>query len=362
MLASQGSRIVEKALCAKESLQGKFFNDPKLTIEYSNCSPYVVHAPDIPTRPLGSNVPSGPVSVSQADDSIISVEVRISPRRKHRSGHDESPRAIECKNGLLSYVDRDIGLSHYLQFVEDEKGTVAGVLSSDDWDHVSCYFKQLISSDDNGDDLLGKIASNMKEKFDKYWVCLQDWIQSVSQPVSIEKDIDVLKKLEQARDKQLGGKLGTRVSSMNFPGSTQASLFISLFFPICRFMYLPLLASASLSSSCYDWIPGVINCAYRKRLHKLTDHYPDAAVGFNIFSFLPDTENDYASYTESLRYLSSNDRAWVAEFTEGTTLLLVPTSNFLKKVLKVDGQTRIYGVVLKYVHHIPRWHILATRV
>ncbi|PHU14312.1 Flowering time control protein FPA [Capsicum chinense] len=213
-------RIVEKALCAKESLQGKFSNDPKLTVEYSNCSPYVMHAPDIPTRPLGSNVPSGPVTVSQAYDSIISVEATISPRRKHRSGHDESP----------------------------------------------------------------------------------------------------------------------------------------------RFMYLPLLASASLSSSCYDWIPGVINCAYRKRLHKLTDHYPDAAVGFNIFSFLPDTENDYASYTESLRYLSSNDRAWVAEFAEGTTLLLVPTSNFLKKVLKVEGQTRIYGVVLKYVHHIPRWHILATRV
>ncbi|KAM3252432.1 hypothetical protein P3L10_006502 [Capsicum annuum] len=70
-------------------------------------------------------------------------------------------RAIECEHEFLSYVDRDIGLSHYLQFIEDEKGTVAGALSSDDWDH-------LISSDDDGDDLLGKIASNMKEKFDKY--------------------------------------------------------------------------------------------------------------------------------------------------------------------------------------------------
>ncbi|XP_047255752.1 zinc finger BED domain-containing protein RICESLEEPER 2-like isoform X1 [Capsicum annuum] len=78
-------------------------------------------------------------------------------------------RAIECENGFLSYVDRDIGLSHYLQFIEDEEGTVAGALSSDDWDHVSCYLKQLISSDDDGDDLLGKIASNMKENFDKYW-------------------------------------------------------------------------------------------------------------------------------------------------------------------------------------------------
>ncbi|KAM3303365.1 hypothetical protein P3S67_014395 [Capsicum chacoense] len=113
-------------------------------------------------------------------------------------------RAIECENGFLSYVDRDIGLSHYLQFIEDEEGTVAGALSSDDWDHVkkitnflqifydltkevsgslyvtsnlhflkicqvSCYLKQLISSDDDGDDILGKIATNMKENFDKYW-------------------------------------------------------------------------------------------------------------------------------------------------------------------------------------------------
>ncbi|KAM3338049.1 zinc finger BED domain-containing protein RICESLEEPER 2-like [Capsicum galapagoense] len=71
-------------------------------------------------------------------------------------------RVVECENGLMSYVYCDIGLSHYLQFVEDEERTVVGAFSSDDWDY-------LISSDDNGDDLLGKITSNMKEKFDKYW-------------------------------------------------------------------------------------------------------------------------------------------------------------------------------------------------
>ncbi|KAM3305828.1 zinc finger BED domain-containing protein RICESLEEPER 2-like [Capsicum chacoense] len=113
-------------------------------------------------------------------------------------------RAVECENGLMSYVYRDIGLSHHLQFIEDEEGTIVGAFSSDDWDHVkkitnffqifydltkkvsgslyvtsnlhflkicevSYYLKQLILSDDDGDDLLGKIASNMKKKFDKYW-------------------------------------------------------------------------------------------------------------------------------------------------------------------------------------------------
>ncbi|KAF3619557.1 hypothetical protein FXO38_32863 [Capsicum annuum] len=65
-------------------------------------------------------------------------------------------RAVEWENGLMSYVYRDIGLSHYLRFVEDEE------------ELLSVHFR-LISSDNDGDDLLGKIASNMKEKFDKYW-------------------------------------------------------------------------------------------------------------------------------------------------------------------------------------------------
>ncbi|KAM3204385.1 hypothetical protein P3L10_027794 [Capsicum annuum] len=106
-------------------------------------------------------------------------------------------RTVKCENGLMSYVYPDIGLSHCLRFVEDEEGIVVDAFSSDDWDHVnkitnflqifydltkevsgslyvtsnlhflkiyevSCYLKQLISNDDDGDDLLGKIASNMK--------------------------------------------------------------------------------------------------------------------------------------------------------------------------------------------------------
>ncbi|KAH0634432.1 hypothetical protein KY290_037845 [Solanum tuberosum] len=118
-------------------------------------------------------------------------------------------RAIEFENVFSSYAARDIGLLHYLQFVEDEDGkdehrSVVGALLSDDWDNVrkianflqifydltrevsgshyvtanshflkicevSCYLKQLISSEEDNEDLLGKIASNMREKFDKYW-------------------------------------------------------------------------------------------------------------------------------------------------------------------------------------------------
>ncbi|XP_022761621.1 flowering time control protein FPA-like isoform X2 [Durio zibethinus] len=64
-------------------------------------------------------------------------------------------------------------------------------------------------------------------------------------------------------------------------------------------------------------------------------------------------EDDFASYTEFLRYLGSKNRAGVAKFDDGTTLFLVPPSDFLTKVLKVVGPERLYGVVLKLPPQLP---------
>ncbi|KAL5781156.1 hypothetical protein ACOSP7_006185 [Xanthoceras sorbifolium] len=93
-------------------------------------------------------------------------------------------------------------------------------------------------------------------------------------------------------------------------------------------------------------LPEVVNCSARTGLDMLTKHYAEA-IGFDIVFFLPDSEDDFASYTEFLRYLGSKDRAGVAKFDDGTTLFLVPPSDFLTKVLKVVGPERLYGVVLK---------------
>ena len=65
------------------------------------------------------------------------------------------------------------------------------------------------------------------------------------------------------------------------------------------------------------------------------------------------SEEDFASYTEFLRYLGAKDRAGVAKFDDGTTLFLVPPSDFLYKVLNVVGPERLYGVVLKFPQHAP---------
>lgn len=63
---------------------------------------------------------------------------------------------------------------------------------------------------------------------------------------------------------------------------------------------------------------------------------------------MPDSEDDFASYTEFLRYLGAKNRAGVAKFDDGTTMFLVPPSEFLRKVLKVAGPERLYGLVLKF--------------
>lgn len=84
----------------------------------------------------------------------------------------------------------------------------------------------------------------------------------------------------------------------------------------------------------------------------LTKHYSDA-IGFSIVYFLPDSEADFASYTEFLRYLGAKNRAGVAKFDDGTTLFLVPPSDFLTRVLNVAGPERLYGVVLEFPQAAP---------
>lgn len=84
----------------------------------------------------------------------------------------------------------------------------------------------------------------------------------------------------------------------------------------------------------------------------LSKHYEEAD-GFDIVFFLPDSEDDFASYTEFLQYLRLKNRAGVAKLEDGTTLFLVPPSDFLTQVLKVSGPERLYGVVLKIPQQAP---------
>ncbi|XP_062198686.1 flowering time control protein FPA-like [Phragmites australis] len=119
--------------------------------------------------------------------------------------------------------------------------------------------------------------------------------------------------------------------------------------PVCRARCLPIGKVIDIT------LPDVINCSARTGLDMLAKHYADA-TGFEIVFFLPDSEDDFVSYTEFLHYLGSKSRAGVVKVDAGTTLFLVPPSDFLTNVLQVDGPERLYGVVL----HIPQMSAAAA--
>ncbi|KAK8460150.1 hypothetical protein SEVIR_2G284400v4 [Setaria viridis] len=119
--------------------------------------------------------------------------------------------------------------------------------------------------------------------------------------------------------------------------------------PVCHARCLPITKGSDIP------LPDVINCSARTGLDMLAKHYADA-TGFDVVFFLPDSEDDFVSYTEFLRYLGSKSRAGVVKVDAGTTLFLVPPSDFLTNVLQVDGPERLYGVVL----HIPQMSAAAA--
>ncbi|XP_019053496.1 PREDICTED: flowering time control protein FPA isoform X2 [Nelumbo nucifera] len=116
--------------------------------------------------------------------------------------------------------------------------------------------------------------------------------------------------------------------------------------PVCHARCIP------VGKGIDSQLPDIVNCSARTGLDMLTKHYLEAS-GFDIVFFLPDSEEDFASYTEFLRYLGAKNRAGVAKFDDGTTLFLVPPSDFLTKVLNVSGPERLYGVVLKLPQQMP---------
>ncbi|KAK7261626.1 hypothetical protein RIF29_27942 [Crotalaria pallida] len=93
-------------------------------------------------------------------------------------------------------------------------------------------------------------------------------------------------------------------------------------------------------------LPPVIDCTGRIRLESLEAHYADATTCSDVVFFLPDSEEDFASFTEFLRCLLSRNCAAVAMCSDSTTLFLVPPSDFVTTVLNVTVPDRLIGVIL----------------
>ncbi|KAI3856980.1 hypothetical protein MKX03_019040 [Papaver bracteatum] len=114
--------------------------------------------------------------------------------------------------------------------------------------------------------------------------------------------------------------------------------------PVCRARCFPV-------GKVLDFmLPEFIDCTARTGLDMLAKHFYQAVSSWVVF-FVPESDADIALYNEFLQYLGEKQRAAVAKLGEKTTLFLVPPSDFSEKVLKVPGKLSISGVILKF--HAP---------
>ncbi|XP_078443618.1 RNA recognition motif (RRM)-containing protein [Wolffia australiana] len=111
--------------------------------------------------------------------------------------------------------------------------------------------------------------------------------------------------------------------------------------PICRARCFP------VGKALDFMLPEFLDCTARTGLDMLSRHFYQASDSWVVF-FVPDTDADIAFYNEFLHFLGEKNRAAVAKLEDKTTLFLIPPSEFSEKVLKVPGKLSISGVILRF--------------
>lgn len=111
--------------------------------------------------------------------------------------------------------------------------------------------------------------------------------------------------------------------------------------PVCRARCFPVGKVLDVT------LPEFLNCTARTGLDMLAKHFYQAGSVGVVF-FVPENDPDIIPYNEFMHYLGEKQRAAVAKLGEGTTLFLVPPSQFSEQVLKVPGKVSISGVILKF--------------
>ncbi|KAH7373221.1 hypothetical protein KP509_17G044800 [Ceratopteris richardii] len=109
---------------------------------------------------------------------------------------------------------------------------------------------------------------------------------------------------------------------------------------VCRIQSFP------IGKGIDDALPGVVNCVARTSLDTLAQHFFQA-IDYSVICFIPDGEGEHASFQEFVSYLIDKHRAGVAKTSDKTTLFLVPPSDFTENVLKLNGDC-IFGLVMNF--------------
>ncbi|MCO5573984.1 hypothetical protein L7F22_027762 [Adiantum nelumboides] len=102
----------------------------------------------------------------------------------------------------------------------------------------------------------------------------------------------------------------------------------------------------SVGQTSNSLFPEVVNCTARTSLDMLAKHISEVG-DFSLVSFVPHGDLDVEPYQEFIIYLSEKNRAAVCKLSQESTLFLVPPSSFVEHFLKVPNENTIIGVVLK---------------
>ena len=91
--------------------------------------------------------------------------------------------------------------------------------------------------------------------------------------------------------------------------------------------------------------PEMIDCTARTDLDTLAKHL-GTAPGFGVVAIVPAVDSDIPAYEEFVQYLGEKKRAGVAKMADGSTLFLVPPSDFSQIVLKIPRKDSLFGVAV----------------
>lgn len=96
----------------------------------------------------------------------------------------------------------------------------------------------------------------------------------------------------------------------------------------------------------------MINCSARTELDTLGRHV-QGAKEFGLVAIVPELDADVPPYEQFVQYLGEKRRAGVAKLPDGSTLFLVPPSDFSLGVLRVPRNDSLFGVYIDLVAAAP---------
>nr|XP_043610767.1 flowering time control protein FPA-like [Erigeron canadensis]XP_043610768.1 flowering time control protein FPA-like [Erigeron canadensis] len=330
-------RSIEEAQQAKNGLQGKLFNDPRIEITFSTeeLSPnqYLNGTRGPMPNALFKDFPFQAPQFDVIGPSIVSHSFH--GRVRPLVGADDSYMHPFAPQGSFDSILPGQGISGPDPY---SINPVSGL----NWRPSN----QILSLPSASINPLTKSASRTRDVFDASQNQRQLKRFKTDGPMPLKETNDRVLRTDHLSNPQTKGS-NLRFQSVN-PNIDRPGVY---------HIWRGIIAKGGTPVCCArcvpvgDWIgyeiPEIVNCSARTGLDTLAKHYADA-IGFDLVYFLPDSEEDFASYTEFLRYMGDRNRAGVVKFVDGTTLFLVPPSDFLTMVLKVSGPDRLYGVVLNF--------------